>query len=85
MSTYGEVLRRAQHEVSAYGRKAEEGLLTSEEVAGFETAARVAFARAQALAEVGIPAETAAAELSALVSALQPLLSGSVGFAARSA
>lgn len=82
---YADYLQRSQHEVAAYGRKAEAGALTPEKLATLETTARVAFARAEALAEIGVAPERAAAELSALVAAVRPLLSGSVGFTARSA
>lgn len=82
---YADYLKRSQHEVAAYGRKAEAGTLTPEQLAALETTARVAFARAEALAEVGVAPDRAAAELSALVAAVRPLLSDSVGFTARSA
>jgi hypothetical protein len=85
VEVYADYLQRSQHEVAAYGRKAEAGALTPEQLSDLETTARVAFARAEALTEVGVAAENAAAELAALVAALRPLLSGSVGFTARSA
>ncbi|WP_183094061.1 hypothetical protein [Nocardioides stalactiti] len=85
VSTYSEVLRRAQHEVASYGRKAEEGVLTPDDVAHLEAQARIAFTRAATLVEVGVPEASAAAELRSLVEALGPLLTGGVGFAARTA
>lgn len=84
VSTYGEVLRRAQHEVASYGRKAEEGVLTPDEVVRLESDARVAFTRAATAVEFGVSAEQAGDELRALVQALRPLLSG-IGFTSRSA
>lgn len=85
VSTYSEVLRRAQHEVASYGRRAEEGALTPDEVATLETKARIAFARASTLVEIGVPEVSAADELRALVKALEPLLTGDIGFNARTA
>ncbi len=85
VSTYSEVLRRAQHEVATYGRKADVGELTPDDVADLENKARIAFTRASTLVEVGVPQESAADELRMLVEALAPLLSGRVGFTARSA
>jgi hypothetical protein len=85
VEVYADYLQRSQHEVAAYGRKAEAGVLTPEQLGKVETHARVAFARAEALVEVGVVPERAADELAALVAALRPLLSGSVGFNARSA
>jgi len=85
VEVYADYLQRSQHEVAAYGRKAEAGVLTPEQLGKVETDARAAFARAEALVEVGVVAERAADELAALVAALAPLLSGSVGFKARSA
>lgn len=83
VDTFEEYLRRSQHEVAAYGRKAEEGALSPDQLAGLETNARVAFARADALVGAGVP--TGASELAALVDALRPLLNGGIGFTARSA
>lgn len=85
VEVYAEYLQRSQHEVASYGRKAEAGVLTPEQLGKLEADARVAFARAEALAEVGVPPERATAELTTLVEALRPLLSGGVGFTARSA
>lgn len=76
VDVYGEQLRKSQHEVAAYGRKAESGALTPEQLADIEAAARIALARASALIEVGLPAERAAEELTALVRAVTPLLAG---------
>lgn len=77
---YAEYLQRSQHEVASYGRKPESGALTPEQLGKLEADARVAFARAEALAEIGVPGDHAAAELVTLVHALKPLLSGRVGF-----
>ena len=85
VDTFEEYLRRSQHEVASYGRKAEADVLSPEQLGRFETAARVAFARAETLVEVGVPANLAAAELAALVQALRPLMTAGVGFTARSA
>lgn len=85
VDTFEERLRRSQHEVAAYGRKAEAGALSPEQLVRLETAARVAFARAETLVEVGVPNDLAVDELAALVQALRPLMAERVGFTARSA
>lgn len=85
LETFADQLKRSQHEVAAYGRKAEGDLLTPEQLATLETSARVAFARAEVISEVGASPDRALAELSELVNALRPLLSGGVGFTVRSA
>jgi len=85
VDTFQEYLRRSQHEVASYGRKAEAEALSPEQLVSLETAARVAFARAETLVEVGVPADLAVVELAALVYALRPLMTASVGFIARSA
>lgn len=85
VDTFEEYLRRSQHEVASYGRKSEAESLSPEQLVRLETATRVAFARAETLVEVGVPAELAAVELAALVEALRPLMMGSVGFTSRSA
>lgn len=85
VDTFEEYLRRSQHEVASYGRRSESESLSPEQLVRLETATRVAFARAETLVEVGVPAELAAVELVALVDALRPLMMGSVGFTARSA
>jgi hypothetical protein len=85
VDTFEEYLRRSQHEVASYGRKAEADALSPEQVVSFETAARVAFARAETLVEVGVPTDLAVVELAALVQALRPLMTARVGFTARSA
>jgi hypothetical protein len=85
VDTFEEYLRRSRHEVASYGRKAEADTLSPEQLASLENAARVAFARAEALVEVGVPTDLAVAELAALVQALRPLMTTSVGFTARSA
>lgn len=83
--TFEEYLRRSRHEVASYGRKAEAEALSPEQLVRLETAARVAFARAETLVQVGVPVDLAVDELAALVQALRPLMAESVGFAARSA
>jgi hypothetical protein len=85
VDTFAEYLRRSEHEVASYGRKAEADALSPEQLGRFETAARIAFARAETLVEVGVPIDLAAVELAALVTALRPLMSAEVGFTARSA
>lgn len=85
VDTFEEYLRRSQHEVASYGRKAEAEALSPEQLVSFETAARVAFARAETLVEVGVPTDLAVVELTALVQALRPLMTARVGFTARSA
>lgn len=85
LETFAEQVKRSQHEVAAYGRKAEADVLTPEQLSALETSARVAFARAEAIAEVGTTPDRAIAELSALVNALRPLFTGGVGFTIRSA
>lgn len=85
VDTFEEHLRRSQHEVASYGRKAEAEALSPEQLISLETAARVAFARAETLVEVGVPADLAVVELAALVQALRPLMTARVGFTARSA
>lgn len=82
---YAEYLQRSQHEVASYGRKAESGAFSPEQLGKLEADARVALSRAEALTEVGVPNDRAAEELTALVKALKPLLSADVGFTARSA
>jgi hypothetical protein len=83
--TFEEYLRRSQHEVASYGRKAEAEALSPEQLVSYETAARVAFARAETLVEVGVPTDLAVVELATLVQALRPLMTARVGFTARSA
>lgn len=85
VDTFEEYLRRSQHEVASYGRKAEAETLSPDQLVSFETAARVAFARAETLVEVGVPSDLAVVELAVLVQALRPLMTASVGFTARSA
>ena len=85
VDTFEEYLRRSQHEVASYGRKAEAKAPSPEQLVSLETATRVAFARAETLVEVGVHADLAVAELAALVHALRPLMTASVGFIARSA
>jgi len=85
VDTFEEYLRRSQHEVASYGRKAEAEALSPEQLVSFETTARVAFARAETLVEVGVPTDLAVVELAALVQALRPLMTARVGFTARSA
>lgn len=85
VDTFEEYLRRSQHEVASYGRKAEAGALSPEQLSSLETSARVAFARAETLVEVGVPADLAVVELAALVEALRPFMTANLGLSARSA
>lgn len=85
VDTFEEYLRRSRHEVAAYGRKAEAETLSPEQLVSLETAARVAFARAETLVEIGVPTDLAVDEFAALVQALRPLMVERVGFTARSA
>lgn len=71
---FEEQLRNSQHEVAAYGRKADEGMLTPEELHRLQIDARVAFARAATIVELRGAPERAFAELAALVEAVRPLL-----------
>lgn len=71
---FEEQLRKSQHEVAAYGRKSEEDMLTSEDLRRLQTEARVAFARAATVVELGSSPERAMAELETLVAAVRPLL-----------
>lgn len=85
VEVFEEQLRRSQHHVAAYGRKAEEGSLTPEGWAAIEGAARIAFARAEAVVELGAAPERIAHELEALVGALKPLLDHRLDPSVRSA
>ena len=78
-----EQLRKSQHHAAAYGRKADAGVLTLEQIARIESDARVALARAEVALELGASPERAAAELVALVAAVQPLLRDTLTVAAR--
>lgn len=81
-----EQLRKTQHHVAAYGRKAEEGVRTPEQLARLQADARVAFTRAATVVELGAGADRAQAELEALVEALRPLLdAGPTWFESQSA
>jgi hypothetical protein len=72
---FEEQLRRSQHEVATYGRRADEGVLTDEEVRRLQADARVALGRAAAVAEfAGDDPDRIRAELCALVQAVTPLL-----------
>lgn len=80
VEVFAEYLRRSQHEVASYGRKAEDGVLTPEHLATLEADVRTAFARAEVFAELGVPSDIAAEELTTLVQALKPLLGRGAGF-----
>jgi hypothetical protein len=82
---FAEQLRKTQHEVAAYGRKAEDGLLTPEEQHHLMAEARVAFTRAATVVELGATSDRAQVELELLVAALRPVLERSVSIAAQSA
>ncbi|MCZ4499989.1 MAG: hypothetical protein JWQ74_2544 [Marmoricola sp.] len=82
---FEEQLRRNQHEVAAYGRKAEEGTLTPEQRIGLETSARIAFTRASTVVELGASTDRAASELADLVAALRPLFESQALSVAQSA
>lgn len=82
---FEEQLRRSQHDVASYGRRPDESVLITEQVARLEAEARVAFARASTWVEAGVAPDRAVTELAALVQALEPILSGHIGLQARSA
>lgn len=82
---YGEELRKSQHHAAAYGRKAEDGTLSPEQWSQIESAARIAFARASTVVDLGAPPDRVAQELEALVKALTPLLDEGFNLTARSA
>lgn len=72
---FEEELRRSQHEVATYGRRADEGVLTDDEVQRLHANARVALARASAVAEFAkVEPDRVRAELNALIEAVTPLL-----------
>lgn len=72
---FEEQLRRTQHEVATYGRRADEGVLTADEVLRLQSEARVALARATTVAELGgDQADRIRAELDALIAAVRPIL-----------
>jgi hypothetical protein len=71
---FEEQLRTSQHEVAAYGRKAEEDVLTPDSLGRLQTEARVAFTRAATVVELGASPDRAMAELETLVAAFRPLL-----------
>jgi hypothetical protein len=77
VAAFEEQLRRTQHEVATYGRRADEGVLTADEVQSLQTEARVALARAAAVAEFAVDQpDRIRAELEALIAAVRPLLDG---------
>jgi hypothetical protein len=72
---FEEQLRRTQHEVATYGRRADEGVLTADEVLRLQADARVALTRAATVAELGgDQPERIRAELDALITAVRPIL-----------
>lgn len=72
---FEEQLRRSQHEVATYGRRADEGVLTADEVLRLQADARVALARATTVAELaGDHPERIRAELEALIMAVRPIV-----------
>lgn len=81
-----EQLRKTRYHVAAYGRKAEEGIRTPEQLLKVQADARVAFTRAATVVELGASIERAQSELKALVEALRPLLeAGPAWFESQSA
>lgn len=72
---FEEQLRRTQHEVATYGRRADEGVLTADEVLRLQGDARVALTRATTVVELGgDQPERIRAELDALIAAVRPIL-----------
>lgn len=72
---FDEQLRRTQHEVATYGRRADEGMLTPEDALRIRTEALVALTRATTVAEfAGDQPERVRAELEALIAAVKPIL-----------
>jgi hypothetical protein len=68
-------LRRTQHEVATYGRRADEGVLTAEDVQRLRYEAWVALERAAAVAEFAqAQPERIQAELEELIAAVRPIL-----------
>ena len=74
VALFEEQLRNTRHEVAAYGRKAEEGTFTPEELMSIHAEARVALERSAAVLELGAPHERVTSELAALVQAVRPLI-----------
>ena len=72
-------LEKTRHEVAAYGRRADEGLLTAEERSRQQALAYAAFSRAEAVVEfAGDSGDRYLIELVRLVDAVRPLLEPSV-------
>ena len=72
---FEEQLRRTQHEVATYGRRADEGVLTAADVLRLQSEARVALVRATTVAELGgDQPDRIRAELDALITAVRPIL-----------
>lgn len=69
-----EQLRWTQHEVAAYGRRAEEGRLTPEQLSRLEMQAQVALTRATTVVELGASPDRTLEELEALIAAVRPVL-----------
>lgn len=75
MEFFEEQLRRTQHEVATYGRRADEGLLSADEIYRLQSEARIVLARATVVAELGgDQLDRVRAELEALISAVRPIL-----------
>lgn len=76
LRTFQDQLRTTQHEVAAYGRKADQGMLTDDDVQSLRFAARVALSRAVAVLEFSSDGDAGRFrdELRTLVEALRPLL-----------
>ncbi|MFN8046589.1 MAG: hypothetical protein U0Q08_11175 [Dermatophilaceae bacterium] len=80
VALFEEQLRNTRHEVAAYGRKAEEGTFTPEELMSIHAEARVALERSATVLELGAPPERIASELEALVQATRPLVEAHQGW-----
>lgn len=74
VTLFEEQLRNTLHEVAAYGRKAEEGVLTPRELMSIHGEARAALERAATVVDLGAPPDRVASELDALVRAVRPLV-----------
>lgn len=75
LRTFEEQLRLTQHEVAAYGRKPDEGMLTADAVHKLQVNARLAFVRAATVVELNDDvSDRFLDELRDLVRAMRPLL-----------
>lgn len=87
VEVFEDQLRRTQHEVATYGRRADEGVLTADDVLRLHADARVALARAATVAEFAADKpDRVRTELQELIAAVRPLLdSGQILIAVHSA